>query len=156
MRKTLRLLQEALRQKDCKRSRPRRRGIARWRKIMPAWPERGSHQAAGPRTGARTAPPLQTSRRNFPAANDQNAKALASAQDRLQKQQADAQSQLDDLRKKLDAALAESDIARQRATALEADYSKLKTDSAGVATRAADVARIIPASRIWIAAATSI
>ena len=76
-------------------------------------------------------------------ANDQNAKALASAEERLQKQQADAQAQLEDLQKKLDAALAESDIARQRVAALEADNAKLKTDTAAVTTRAADVAHII-------------
>ena len=80
--------------------------------------------------------------RNFPSASDQNAKALATSEDRWKKQEADAQAQIGDLQKKLDAALAKSDIARQRTAVLEADNSKLKADTAGVTTRAADVARI--------------
>ncbi len=77
------------------------------------------------------------------AANDQIAKAQASADDRLQKQQSDSQAQMQDLQKKLDAALAASDIARQRAAVLEADNAQLKTDTSAVSTRAADVAHII-------------
>ena len=61
----------------------------------------------------------------------------------MQKQQTDAQAQLDDSQKKLDAAVSESDIARQRAAALEADNAKLKTDAAAVTTRASDVGHII-------------
>ena len=76
-------------------------------------------------------------------ANDQIAKNQASADERLQKQQADTQAQLDDLQKKLDAALAASDIARQRAAVLEADNAQLKTDSTTVNARAAEVAKII-------------
>jgi hypothetical protein len=76
-------------------------------------------------------------------ANDQSAKAQASADARLQKQQTDYQAQLDDLQKKLDAALAASDIARQRAAVLEADNAQLKTDTSAVSTRAADLARIV-------------
>ncbi len=75
--------------------------------------------------------------------NDQNAKALASAEERLQKQQADSQAQFEDLQKKFDAAVSESDIARQRLAALQADNAKLKTDTAAITTRATDVAHII-------------
>jgi DNA repair exonuclease SbcCD ATPase subunit len=75
--------------------------------------------------------------------NDQNTKALATAEESLQKQQADAQAQLQDLQKKLDAALAQADIARQRVAALEADNGKLMTDTTANTTRAADVARTI-------------
>jgi chromosome segregation ATPase len=82
-------------------------------------------------------------RAQLAAANDQITKNQASADERLQKQQADTQAQLDDLQKKLDAALAASDIARQRAAVLEADNSQLKTDSSTVNARAADVAKII-------------
>jgi chromosome segregation ATPase len=75
--------------------------------------------------------------------NDQNAKALANSEQQLQKQQADSQTQIDELQKKLDAALSDSGIARQRLTALEADNAKLKTDTAAITTRATDVARTI-------------
>jgi len=75
--------------------------------------------------------------------SDQNAKALASAEERLQKQQADSQAQLDDLEKKLDAAVAASDIARQRTAVLEADNAELKTNTGTASARAAEVVRII-------------
>jgi DNA repair exonuclease SbcCD ATPase subunit len=75
--------------------------------------------------------------------HDQNAQALAGADERLQKQQADSQAQLDDLQKKLDAALAAADIARQRAAALEASNAQLATDTTASNARAAEVARII-------------
>jgi chromosome segregation ATPase len=77
------------------------------------------------------------------SSNDQNNKAAAGAEQRFQKQQADAQAQLADLQKKLDAAQSESDIARQRIIALEADNAKLRTDSASVSTQASDTAHVI-------------
>lgn len=83
---------------------------------------------------------LQT---DLATANDQAAKAQASAQESLQRQQADSQAQLDDLQKKLDAALTQSDIARQRAAALEADNTKLKTDNESIASKGGDAAHII-------------
>ena len=76
------------------------------------------------------------------AARDQNSKAQASANDRLQKEQTDARARMDDLQKKLDDALAQTDITRQRVTALEQDNAKLKTDGAAVAGRASQVAQI--------------
>jgi len=77
------------------------------------------------------------------SANDQNTKAQASAQANFQKQQADAQAQLADLQKKLDAAISESEIARQRAAALESDNARLLNSSTSASSRAADVAHII-------------
>src|SRR5579872_3204381 len=73
------------------------------------------------------------------AANDQSAKAQASAQESLQKQQSDSQTQLDDLQKRLDAAVAQSAIARQRVAALEADNTKLTAETAAVATQTTDL-----------------
>lgn len=140
---TLRLLQEALRQKDLRMlsavtpeevpADGNHAGMAKKEAVI----ERLDRELAENR-GASSSLQAQLS-----AANDQNAKAAASAADRLQKQQTDAQAQLDDSQKKLDAAVSESQIARQRAAALEADNAKLKTDAAAVTTRASDVGHII-------------
>jgi chromosome segregation ATPase len=139
----LRLFREAWRQKGLQKIPPAviegapaandQAGITRREEVI----ERLDRELA---EGRATITDLQT---QLSTANDQNAKALASAEERLQKQQADAQAQLEDLQKKLDAAMAESDIARQRVAALEADNSKLKTDTTAVTTRATDVARTI-------------
>lgn len=77
------------------------------------------------------------------AANDQIAQAQTNAQASLQKQQADTQAQLEDLQKKLDAALAQAGIARQRVAALEADNAKLNTETATATTQGNDVSHII-------------
>jgi chromosome segregation ATPase len=77
------------------------------------------------------------------AANDELAKAQASADERLQKQQVDLQAQLDDLQKRVQAAQSSSDIARQRSAVLEADNAQLKTDTSTISARAAEVAKII-------------
>jgi chromosome segregation ATPase len=140
---TLRLLQEALRQTNLQKAPPAvaeeapaaddHTGIARREAVI----ERLDRELAETRA---TMTDLQT---QISSSNDQNTKALASAEERLQKQQADSQAQLEDLQKKLDAAMAESDIARQRVAALEADNTKLKTDTTVVTTRATDVARTI-------------
>jgi hypothetical protein len=138
----LRLLQEALRQKDLQLASPipieempegsTGAGLARKEAVI----ERLDRELAQSRAA------LSSLQAQLSSANDQNAKAVASSDDRLKKQEADAQAQIADLQKKLDAALAGSDIARQRAAVLEADNSKLKADTTGVTTRAADVARI--------------
>jgi len=139
---TLRLLQEALRQKDLQKAPPAAEeappgvdhaGIAKREAVI----ERLDRELAETHS---TIAGLQT---QLATSNDQNAKAVASAEERLQKQQADAQAQLEDLQKKLDAAIAESDISRRRVAALEADNTKLKTDTATVTTRATDVAHTI-------------
>jgi chromosome segregation ATPase len=140
---TLRTLQDALRQKGLPTTVPEaggenpaandHAGIARREAVI----ERLDHELAQSHASITD---LQT---QLSAANDQIAKTQASADERLQKQQADTQAQLDDLQKKLDAALAASDIARQRAAVLEADNTELKTDSTTVNARAADVVKII-------------
>ncbi len=83
---------------------------------------------------------LQTQLSN---SNQQNAQALADAESSLQKQQADSQAQLSDLQKKLDAALAQADIARQRTAAVEADNSKLRTDTAAATLQSNDVSHTL-------------
>ena len=140
---SLRMLQDALRQKGLPTTLPEvgegnlaandRAAIARREAVI----ERLDHELAESHANITD---LQT---KLSAANDQIAKAQASADERSQKQQADTQAQLDDLQKKLDAAQAASDIARQRAAVLEADNTQLKTDTTAVNARAADVAKII-------------
>ena len=140
---SLRMLQDALRQKGLPTTLPElgegnlaandHAGIAKRETVI----ARLDHDLAESRANVTD---LQT---QLSAANDQIAKAQASADERLQKQQADTQAQLDDLQKKLDAAQAASDIARQRAAVLEADNTQLKTDTTAVNARAADVAHII-------------
>lgn len=138
----LRLLKEALHQKDLHQALPAETAEL---------PEGGDHAGMAKKEAviarldrelAQTRATVSSLQGQLASSNDQNAKAMASAQDHWQKQLADSQAQLEDLHKKLDAALAESDIARNRSAALEADYAKLKTDTSGVATRAADLARI--------------
>ena len=140
---SLRLLQEALRQKDLQKVPPPvpeetlagndKAGIAKREEVI----ERLDRELAESRS---TITDLQT---QLSASNDQNTKAAASAQEQLQKQQADSKAQLDDLQKKLDAMQAESDIIHQRLTVVEADNAQMKTDSTASAARAADVAHII-------------
>lgn len=96
---TLRLLQEALRQKDLRMlsavtpeevpADGNHAGMAKKEAVI----ERLDRELAENR-GASSSLQAQLS-----AANDQNAKAAASAADRLQKQQTDAQAQLDDSQK---------------------------------------------------------
>jgi len=140
---TLRLLEEALRQKDLQRG-----SVAAPEEV----PAGGDHAGMAnkevvierlDRELAENRATITSLQTQLSAANNQSVKASVSAADRLQKQQADAQAQLDDLQKKLDEATAESQIARQRAAALETDNAKLKTDSAAITTRASDVAHII-------------
>lgn len=140
---SLRLLQEALRQKDMQKLPPAvpeetsagndHAGIAKREKVI----EDLDRELAESRS---TITNLQS---QLSASNDQNAKAVANAEEQLQKQQADSQAQLDDLQKKLDAARAESDIIHQRLAVVEADNAQMKTDTTASAARAADVARII-------------
>jgi chromosome segregation ATPase len=140
---SLRLLQEALRQKGIQQipsvvpeetlSGNNRAGIAKREQVI----ARLDRELAESRS---TVTNLQT---QLSASNDQIAKAAASAEERLQKQQADSKAQLDDLQKKLEAARAELDIIHQRLAVVEADNSQMKTDSTASAARAADVARII-------------
>lgn len=136
----LHLLQEALRQKDLQKVPPvvaeetppedDQARIAKKEAVI----ERLDRELAETRSAVTD---LQT---QLSTSNDQNTKALATAQESLQKQQADSKTQMEDLQKKLDAALAQSDIARQRVAALEADNAK---DSAADTTRASQVAHAV-------------
>jgi DNA repair exonuclease SbcCD ATPase subunit len=140
---SLRLLQEALRQKSLQKLPPPvtemipvggdRAGVAKREAII----ERLDRELAETRA---TITDLQS---QLAGANDQHAKELEGAAERLQKQQADSQAQLEDLQKKLDAALAGTEVARQRVAALEADNSKLRSDAATDAARATDYSRTL-------------
>jgi chromosome segregation ATPase len=140
---SLRLLREALRQKDLQMSLPLQSeeipgandhaGIVR-REASITRLDRELAEARASIAG------LQS---QLSASHDENSKALASADERLQKQQADAHAQMEDLQKKLDDARAQTDIAHQRVAALEGDNAKLKTDASAITTRASDVDHII-------------
>ena len=75
--------------------------------------------------------------------SEEREKALASADERHQKEQADLQSQLDTLKQDLESAQAELQASRQRVAALEADNAKLKTDSSAGAARTAEMVRVV-------------
>ena len=75
--------------------------------------------------------------------SDEHEKALASANERHQKEQEDWQSQLDALKQELDSAQAELQASRQRLAALEADNAKLKSDNSAASARAAEFARVV-------------
>ena len=75
--------------------------------------------------------------------SDEREKALASANERHQKEQEDWQSQLDALKQELDSAQAESQASRQRLAALEADNAKLRSDNSEGSARAAEFARVV-------------
>jgi chromosome segregation ATPase len=78
------------------------------------------------------------------SSSDERQKALASADERHQKEREDWQSQLDALKQQLDSAQAESQASRQRLAALEADNAKLKSDNSAGSARLAEFARVIP------------
>ena len=75
--------------------------------------------------------------------DDEREKALASANERYQKEQADLQSQLDTLKQDLDSTQAELEASRQRLAALEAVNAKLKSDNSAASARAADLATVV-------------
>jgi chromosome segregation ATPase len=75
--------------------------------------------------------------------SEEGEKALASADERHQKEQAELQSQLDALKQDLESAQAELQASRQRLAALEADNAKLKTDSSAGTARAAELAHVV-------------
>ena len=140
---SLSLLREALRQKDLQKIPP---------VVAEEAPVGNDHAAVAKREVvierldrelAETRATMTDLQTQISTSNDQNSKALATAQEALQKQQADSQAQLEDMQKKLDAALAQSDIARQRVAALEADNAQLKTDTAAVTTQSTDMSRTI-------------
>jgi chromosome segregation ATPase len=139
---SLRLLREALRQKDLHQPPPATAEEAPAGNNLAGLATKEATIERLDRELAEAHASLTDLQAQLSSANDQNAKALAGAEERLHQQQTDSQTQLDDLQKKLDAALAQSDIARQRVEALEADNAKLKTDATAVTTRTTDAARI--------------
>jgi predicted nucleic acid-binding Zn-ribbon protein len=131
---SLRLLQQALRQKGLHELPP---------PVTEGIPPGGDHAGAAKREAiierldrelaeARTT--ITDLQSQLSKAIDQNSKALAGAEEHLRKQQADSQAQLEDLQRKLDGALADSQIARQRVAALEADNSRLHAEATAHAT----------------------
>jgi len=77
------------------------------------------------------------------SSGEEREKALASVEERRQKEEADLQSQIDALKQDLESAQAELQASRQRLAALEAESAKLKTDSSAGTARAAEVARVL-------------
>jgi DNA repair exonuclease SbcCD ATPase subunit len=140
---SLRLLQEALRQKNLQRIPPL---------VTEETPSGGNQAEVAKREAAierldrelaeayATIADLQS---RLSDASDQNSKALAGAEERLQKQQADSQAQIQDLQKKLDDALADFQIARQRVAAVEADNAKLHAEVATDTGHATEFSRTV-------------
>ena len=77
------------------------------------------------------------------SSSDEREKALASADERHQKEQEDWQSQLDALKQDLESAQAELQASRQRLAALEADNAKLRSDNSTASTRTAEFTRVV-------------
>ena len=75
------------------------------------------------------------------SSTEEREKALADAHEQQERARADWQSQLDALKQELDSAQAEVEGSRQRAAALEAENTKLKSDGSAAAARAADFTR---------------
>jgi chromosome segregation ATPase len=75
--------------------------------------------------------------------SEEREKALASANERHQKEQADFESQLDALKQDLESAQAELQASRQRLAALDADNAKLKSDNSVASARAAEFTRVV-------------
>lgn len=77
------------------------------------------------------------------SSGEEREKALASVEERRQKEEADLQNQVDALKQDLESAQAELQASRQRLAALEADNAKLKTDGSAGAARAAELTRVV-------------
>ncbi|MGO8734813.1 MAG: hypothetical protein ACLQVM_18710 [Terriglobia bacterium] len=75
--------------------------------------------------------------------SEEQEKALAGAEERRQKEQADWQSQLDALKQDLESAQAELQASRQRVANLVADNAKLGSDNSAASARTAGLARVI-------------
>ncbi len=77
------------------------------------------------------------------SSGEERDKALASLEERRQKEEADLQSQIDNMKQDLESTQAELQASRQRLSALETENAKLRADSSTGTARAADVARVI-------------
>jgi chromosome segregation ATPase len=75
--------------------------------------------------------------------SEEQEKALAGAEERRQKEQADWQSQLDALKQDLESVQAELQASRQRVANLVADNAKLGSDNSAASARTAGLARVI-------------
>ena len=73
---------------------------------------------------------------------EEHAKELKAADERLQKAQADGQARLQALQQKLDATVADAQSARERNIALDAENDKLKTDADEGSARSAELQRL--------------
>ena len=140
---SIRLLQEALRQRSQQQA------------PVPAeapTPASGDRGALARREGTiqqlnhelseahRNAAQLQAQLTN---SREEQEKALASAEERRQKEQADSQSQLDALKQDLESAQAELQASRQRVASLGADNAKLRSDNSAASTRTAEITRVV-------------
>jgi chromosome segregation ATPase len=86
---------------------------------------------------------LSTLQGQLSTANDERQRALAGAEEQIQKQQTDWQGRLETLQKQLDAAEAQSEASRQRLAAVETEYNKLRTDRSDDSARSAQLAGVI-------------
>jgi chromosome segregation ATPase len=75
-------------------------------------------------------------------AQEEHATAQKTADERLQKAQAEGEAELAALQQKLDAALADAQAARQRNIALDAENAKLRGDADEGSTRSAELQRL--------------
>ena len=140
---SLRLLREALRQKDLKRFPGGARGGAGGRTTMPASPRERRSSSGWIANWRKPAPPSPTSRRNFPPPMIKMPKPWRAPRNTCKSSRRIRRPNWTTCKRSLMPRVAQSDIARQRVAALEADNAKLKTDTAAATARAADVAHII-------------
>jgi len=140
---TLRQLQQALRQRDLEK--PPAQPVA----PAPAVENQAAlakHDAAIQRlsqelSDARAS--IKDLQAQIASAADEHEKALASLNERHQKDEADCQSRLDALHQDLDSAQAESEASRQRSAALEAENGKLQSAASEGSARAAELGRVL-------------
>jgi len=77
------------------------------------------------------------------SSNEEREKALAGANELLEKEKGDWQSQLESLKQELESAQADSQASRQRLAAVEADNAKLTSNNNAASARAVDFAQVI-------------
>ena len=140
---TLRLLEEALRQKDLQRGSVAAPEEVPAGGIMPEWPRKKWSSSAWIVNWRKIAPPLPPFRPNFQPPTIKASRLRWAPRTACKSSRRMPRPNWMTCKKSLTRRLAESQIARQRAAALETDNAKLKTDAAAVTTRASDVGHII-------------
>jgi CII-binding regulator of phage lambda lysogenization HflD len=75
--------------------------------------------------------------------NEEREKAVANANELLQKEKEDWQTQLESLKQDLESAQADAQASRQRLAALEADNVKLNNNNNAASVRALDLAQVV-------------